>query len=152
MHLTWIFWIATLCLSAAGAVAAQGPASKLDGSKRVFEKVCGNCHPSKTVVASRRTPVQWEDTLIKMIELGAKASDDEFGIALDYLIGKHGRVNINRAPAGDIIDVLGLPSEKAKAIVAYRRKHGNYADFDALSKTPGVDVEELKVPRDAVSF
>ena len=152
MHLSRIFSIATLCLATAAAAAAQRPAPELDESKRVFEKTCGNCHPIKTVVAGRRTPDQWEETFIKMIELGAKASDNDFGIALDYLIAKHGRVNVNRAPAADIIEVLGLPSEEVKAIVSYRREHGDYADFDALSKTPGIDVEKLKVLRDAVSF
>jgi len=140
-----------LCLAAAGALAAQEP-SDSSGSRRVLEKVCGNCHPLKTVIASRRTPVQWEETIIKMIDQGAKASDDEFGVALDYLIRNHGRVNLNRAPTNDIIDVLGLPSSEAKAIVAHRREHGDYADFEAVSKAPGVDVEKLKELRDAVSF
>lgn len=145
-------WIGFLCLAAAGATSAQEPGSEFDRSKRVFEKICGNCHPLKTVVAGRRSPVQWEETLIKMIDLGAKASDDEFGMALDYLIRKHGRVNVNRAPTIDIIEVLDLPKDEAKAIVAYRREHGDYADFEALSKTPGIDLEKLKELRDAVSF
>ena len=106
MHLMQIFWIGILCLAVSGAVAAQGPTSELDGSKRVFERICNNCHPLKIVIASRRTPIEWEETLIKMIDLGAKAPDNEFGIALDYLIRKHGRVNVNRSPTSDIIEVL----------------------------------------------
>ena len=152
MHLTRIFWIGIICLAGGGALAAEAPTSELDESKRVFEKVCGNCHPLKTVVGGRRSPMQWEDTFVKMIGLGAKASDDEFGLALDYLIRAHGRVNVNRAPTRDIVDVLGIPAEEVKAIVAYRREHGFYADFDALSKTPGVNVEKLKELRDALSF
>ncbi len=152
MHWKRIFWIGILCLAGCSALAAQGPSSERDESKRTFEKVCGNCHPLKTVVGGRRSPIQWEETFVKMIGLGAKASDDDFSMALDYLIRTYGRVNVNRAPTLDIIEVLGIPSEQAQAIVAYRREHGFYADFDALSKTPGVDLEKLKALRDAVSF
>jgi competence ComEA-like helix-hairpin-helix protein len=61
-------------------------------------------------------------------------------------------VNVNRAVAQDIAVVLGLSEKDADAVVAYRKANGDFADFDALCKVPGIDSEKLKQAREAASF
>jgi len=69
-----IFWV---CLAAAALAAAQEPAS-------VFQNVCGKCHPPEAVVTPRPR-AQWQETIDKMVGLGAKISPEERAIVLDYL-------------------------------------------------------------------
>src|SRR5579862_7829903 len=40
------------------------------------------------------------------------------------------KVDINKATAKDLMKVKGLTSAKAKAIVAYRKKHGDFKSLD----------------------
>ena len=69
-----------VCLAAAALAGAQEPAS-------VFQNVCGKCHPPEAVVTARdRT--QWQETINKMIDMGAKVSPEERTILLDYLIAQ----------------------------------------------------------------
>lgn len=134
----------------AAARAGQDPDNKSAG---VFTAVCGKCHPVERVTAARRTRAQWEEAITTMITArGAQVSDEEFDIVLEYLVRTHGRVAVNRAPAEDIVEVLDIPDAQAAAIVAYRKEHGPFADFDALAKVPGLDRAQLETRRDALSF
>jgi competence protein ComEA len=85
-------------------------------------------------------------------EHGAKGSDEDFGIAFDYLVRNYGKVNVNRAATREITAVLGLSAKEAEAILNYRRENGDFQDFDGLLKVPGIDVEKLKQGKDAVTF
>ncbi len=123
-----------------------------EGQRAVLQKVCGTCHALDRVTSSRRSRAQWEETTDKMVALGAKGTEEEFTIALNYLVSYFGRVNVNTATAGEIAEVVGLSAQEAEAIVKFRQDKGKYEDFEALSKTPGVAVEKLEKSRDAISF
>jgi mono/diheme cytochrome c family protein len=69
-----IIWV---CLAAAALAGAQEPAS-------VFQNVCGKCHPPAAVVTPR-SRAEWQETMNKMVDLGAKISAEERTILLDYL-------------------------------------------------------------------
>src|SRR5689334_20748796 len=71
MRTLWVF------LAATAVAGAQEPAS-------VFQNVCGKCHPPEAVVTPRPR-AQWQETINKMIDLGAKISPEERAIVLDYL-------------------------------------------------------------------
>jgi cytochrome c oxidase cbb3-type subunit III len=66
-----------VCLAAAALAGAQEPAG-------VFQNVCGKCHPPEAVVTPRPR-AQWQETINKMVDLGAKISAEERTILLDYL-------------------------------------------------------------------
>src|ERR1041384_2950987 len=66
-----------VCLAAAALAGAQEPAS-------VFQTVCGKCHPPDAVVTPRPR-AQWQETISKMADLGAKMSAEERTILLDDL-------------------------------------------------------------------
>jgi competence ComEA-like helix-hairpin-helix protein len=115
-------------------------------------RVCSSCHDAQRILATRRTRTQWEEVIGKMIDRGAVGTDEDFTAAEDYLLKISGRVNVNRASAVDISKVLGVPEKQATAIVEYRKANGDFADFDALCKVPGLDVDKLKTEQDAISF
>src|SRR5215471_18171619 len=74
-----IMWV---CLAAATLAGAQEPAS-------VFQNVCGKCHLPEAVVTPRPR-AQWQETINKMVDLGAKVSAEERIILLDYLSAAFG--------------------------------------------------------------
>lgn len=143
---------AALVLTSLAPEARAGQESG-DKSAQVFGTVCGKCHPIERITAARRTRSQWEEAITTMITArGAQVSDEEFDTVLEYLVQAYGRVAINRALAPDIEEVLAIPEAQAAAIVAYRKEHGAFADFDSLAKVPGLDRAHLETKRDAISF
>ena len=75
-----------VCLAAATAVGAQD----LERSRAVLNKVCGTCHSLDSVL-SRRSRAQWQETINQMITgQGAKGTEEEFAIVLDYLASQYG--------------------------------------------------------------
>jgi competence ComEA-like helix-hairpin-helix protein len=161
MHATTQVWktirtaaSASLILVAIAAVAsaARGQDPADDQSAGAFQRVCSSCHDAQRILATRRTRTQWEEIIGKMIDRGATGTDEDFTAAEDYLLKVSGRVNVNRATPADMAKVLGIPEKQAQAIADYRKTNGDFADFDALCKVPGVDVAKLKTEQDAISF
>jgi competence protein ComEA len=143
--------MAFLATSALLAIAAV-PAGSAQDPPPAFARVCSKCHDGTRIVEGRRLRSQWEETLEKMVALGATGTDEDFEAVLEYLVRAHGRVNVNTAAADEIGLVLHLEAEQATAIVKFREEHGKFADFDALTKVPGVPVEALRKVRDAILF
>ena len=134
---------------AAKAARAQEPG---DAPAIAFKRVCSSCHDADRILAARRTRTQWEEVIEKMIDRGAEGTADDFSAAEVYLLRVSGRVNANRAQPQDFVAVLGLTQKDADAIADFRKAKGDFADFDALCKVPGIDTEKLKQGRDAISF
>jgi competence protein ComEA len=131
------------------ALAAVGSAQE---SPELFQRVCGTCHKAERAVSTRRTRQQWEEMIDVMVAKGMKASDEDLTKVLDYLVGQYGRVNVNRAQAGEIVEVLRLTAKEAEAIVKYRKDTASFEEFDDLGKVPGVDLKKLETRREAISF
>lgn len=149
-----------LCFVAAAGTLTDGrvfvhpsPQDASDPGARVFANVCGKCHPKERAVVVRRTRSQWEEVITTMITVrNAQISDEDFDTVLGYLAREHGRVNVNRAAAEDIVEVLHVPEKVGETIVRYRKEHGPFADFDGLAKVPGIEREKLEGLRDAILF
>lgn len=62
--------------------AAKTPA--INGSE-LLEARCSICHPSSRPKGLKKTPKQWETTVKRMVAKGAKLSNDEKMILVDYL-------------------------------------------------------------------
>jgi competence ComEA-like helix-hairpin-helix protein len=139
---------AALLIAVIGA-QAQG---QDDAPAAAFRRVCSSCHDAERILATRRTRTQWEEVIEKMIDRGAEGTSDDFTTAEEYLLRVSGRVNVNRAASKDMVIVLGITQKDADAIAEYRKANGEYKDFDALSKVPGIDLDKLKQGRDAISF
>jgi hypothetical protein len=131
----------TTAIQAAQAEARPAPPPE-------FTKLCVRCHPSDKIVEGRRYPAQWDQVIEQMVARGATGTDQEFDAVFDYLVAEFGRVEINKAPADEIAQVLHLEQGVADTIVNQRP----FADFDALTALPGVPAEELRKRRDAIVF
>ena len=77
---------AALCLLVPVGAMAQPPA----GAREAFQKVCSGCHALETATAQRRTRAQWQESINSMIAKGAKGSEAEFALILDYLTLQNG--------------------------------------------------------------
>jgi len=148
------------CLSALPAAstvhqsAAQQPAASAesDPAHELFIQTCNRCHDAARITALRRTKTEWEEVINKMIEKGAMGTEKDFETVYDFLLRNFGKVDVNRAPAEELIMVLALPAKDAEAIVAYRKANGSFADYEAVAKVPGIDVKKLEAHKDALTF
>jgi competence ComEA-like helix-hairpin-helix protein len=143
--------VAGLALVVSAAIGARAQEAE-DHAAAAYKRVCSSCHDADRILATRRTRTQWEEVIEKMIERGAEGTSEDFTAAEVYLLRVSGRVNVNRALSKEFVAVLGLTEKDADAIGEYRKAHGDFQDFDALCKVPGIDIEKLKQGRDAISF
>ena len=127
--------------------------------KAVVLKLCATeCHAAELVLGKERSEDEWEETLIKMTQFGAKGSDEEFYEVFDYL-AKHfpkrapgDKINVNTATAKILEDGLEIAAKEAEAIVGYREENGNFKSLEELKKVPGVDAAKLDLKKDRLAF
>ena len=136
----------------AQAGSQEPPASPEDPRAGLLAQMCFKCHDATRILAMRRTRMEWEDTINKMIERGATGSGKEFETVFEYLLGNYGKIYINDADADEIVKILGLTRKDADAIVAYRTTNGAFADADAVRKVPGIDLKALDLQIKAISM
>lgn len=103
--------MAALLLGAAGIVfQPRVTATAQQDALAIAQKVCATCHPMDRVTASRRSRAQWEEVISKMVGLGAKGTDEELTIVLNYLTTNFGRdtsATPAQRPSGKSVGVLG---------------------------------------------
>jgi competence ComEA-like helix-hairpin-helix protein len=158
MKSVMLFAVAIACglsLSVDIAIGSQqGDGSKNGGSKNgeeVFLNRCSICHGTERVLAAPRTKKGWEGVLAEMANMGALLEPGEQEVILAFLTERHGLVNVNTANADELV-ALGLSKKDADAIASYRTEHGPFADFAAVQRVPGLDVDRLKAVRERVAF
>ena len=122
-------------------------------AEETFTRNCVKCHPVDRIAGSRRTRTQWEEVMTTMqTARGAVITDEDWDVIQNYLVKHWGRVNVNRAAATELVEVLGVTPEIADAIVKFRKEHGNFEDYDSFAKVPGLDLEKMEKLRDAISY
>lgn len=90
--------LAVLLLAPAASVAQQ----TATGAREAFQKVCGACHAVETVTAQRRTRAQWQESINSMMARGAKGTEEEFTLILDYLTSQFGPNPAGAPPAAPV--------------------------------------------------
>ncbi len=141
-----------IATSLAVAQAQDLPAGK---GKDLVENNCGSCHGLDVVVAQHATHDGWASIVDYMVSRGATGTPEEIQTIVDYLAKNFPaatKTNVNKASAMDIQTQLELSAKDADAIVKYRTAHGDFKDFDALSKVPGVDAAKLTAKKDSIVF
>ena len=129
-----------------------------DGSgKSATIRVCGKCHSPERAASIHQGRAAWEDTVVKMIKLGAQGSDDDFDAIVGYLSRNFGPdiaapVNINTATAVDLEAALLLRRSQAKALIQYRLQNGQFKSIDDLRKVPGLDFPKLEAKKSHIVF
>jgi competence protein ComEA len=120
-------------------------------------KVCGKCHSAEQAASLRQSRTGWEETVSKMVNMGADGTDDEYEAILTYLTKNFGPesakpVNVNTAMAVEMESVLGLTRAESAAIVQYRTDKGAFKTLDDLKSVPGLDYTKIEKKKALVTF
>lgn len=123
--------------------------------KDVTVRTCGICHEARRAASVRLTREGWVGVIESMMKRGAKVSDTDFDMVLDYLatnfLGEAAQpVNVNTAPQIDLESVAGLLRREAAAVIEYREKHGPFKTLDEMKKVPGLDFKKIDSRRDFI--
>jgi competence protein ComEA len=155
---------ASLLTLATSVVLTAGPASPPQFSgeglpdgpgKDVTVRMCGLCHEPRRAASVRLTVDGWAAVIDSMIKRGAKGSEEDVKVVLDYLsthfLGEASQpVNVNTAPQIDLELVAGLLRSEARAVVEYREKNGPFKTLDDMKKVPGLDFKKIDSKRDFI--
>jgi len=138
----------------AGAAFAQLP----DGpGKAETQKLCSQCHELERSISLRQDRAGWQQTINKMVDLGAEASKTEIAAVLNYLAEHYPAdalppINVNKCRAIDLESGLSLRRSEAAAIIAFREKNGPFHSIDDLKKVPGIDAAKVDAKKDRLIF
>ena len=154
--------VAILFLVAVAPGYSQQPAAHAypelpeGAGKETLTRVCSQCHSPDNVIANGHDRAGWEAEITKMAGFGAQASDEEFTAILDYLTknfpGTVAPVKVNVATVAELQSGLGLNAAEADAVVAYRKKNGDFKTVEDLEKVPDVDAKKIEAKKDQLSF
>ena len=123
--------------------------------KDVTVRACAPCHEARRAASVRLTRDGWAAVIDGMRLRGAKVSDEDFPVILDYLsthfLGEApAPLNLNTASQIDLEAAGGLLRREAAAVIQYREKHGRFQSLDELKKVPGLDFRKIDRRRDAM--
>ena len=142
---------ALLMVSSHGA-SAQAQLPEGPGKDAVV-RMCGTCHPVERAASVRLTREGWQDTIGKMMTLGAKGTDEDTKAVLEYLAthfkGEAGKpLNLNTATSIDLESITMFLRKESAAWIAYRTKNGPCKTIDDLKKVAGVDFKKIEERRE----
>lgn len=120
-------------------------------------KVCGKCHSAEQATSMHQSRTGWEETISKMVSLGADGTDDEYNAVLDYLVKNFGPeapkpVNVNKATGVELEAALGLTRTESAAVIQYRTDKGDYKALDDLKNVPGLDFKKVEAKKSRITF
>ncbi|PWT99329.1 MAG: hypothetical protein C5B51_27415 [Terriglobia bacterium] len=121
------------------------------------EKLCSGCHELARSVSMRQNRDAWKATINKMVGLGAKGTEQEFSVTLDYLSAHYPAqalppLNVNTAKAIDFETRLSLRRSEAAAVIEYRARHGSFQSVEDLKRVPGIDGEKIEAKKSVLVF
>jgi competence protein ComEA len=123
--------------------------------KDVTVKACGTCHEGRRAASVRLTREGWAAVIEDMQKRGARVSEEEFPVVLDYLathfLGEALQpLNLNTASQIDLEAAGGLLRSEAAAVIRYREQYGRFKTLDDLKKVPGLDFKKIETRRDSI--
>lgn len=137
--------IGAATIGAAATIGSDTSASPPDLAHEVqsLQAVCGNkCHNLQIVTNTPRSLDDWRDTMQKMVDRGANGTDEQYDDILDYLHRTMTTIDVNRADADELAEVLNANDAVVKVILA-RRSLKKFADLADLKSVPGIDSATL---------
>jgi hypothetical protein len=136
-------------LAALAALAAQAnpaspapPTDPLGQERASVQAVCAKCHNLQIVMDTPMSYGAWHDTVQKMIDRGADASDQQLEDIMDYLHRTMTTIDVNSADADELSIVLDAPEPVVKALIA-RRKTRKFTGLEDLKTVAGIDAAKL---------
>jgi hypothetical protein len=120
---------------------------------RALQAVCGSkCHTLAIVLGAPPASYDvWHDIVQKMLDRGARASDDELQDVMDYLHQTQTLIDVNVADADELQFVLDIPEVQAQAIVE-RRARKKFSDLEDLKSVKGLDAAILDSKARLIAF
>jgi competence protein ComEA len=140
--------------AAAASLVGSAQGQLPDGpGKEETARICGTCHPADRAASVRLTRAGWQDTISKMVSLGAKGSDQELDAVLSYLSTNfkgEGRkpLNLNTATSVDLESICGFLRKESAAWIAHRKAQGPCKSIDDLKKVSGLDFKKIDERRE----
>ena len=123
--------------------------------KQLVEQACSVCHTLESVTGQRATRQGVKSIVENLVQRGAEATANEQQILVDYLaknFPRASKTNVNKASAKDIAATLEIGTKEAESICNYRQEHGEFKDWEALTKVPQLDTKKLEGKKERVSF
>ena len=91
-------WLSAALFAGASFTSAatlpEGP------GKAETTRICGKCHSLDQAISLRQGRAGWQETISKMVNLGAEGSQSEVSAILNYLVKNYGSANANPATDG----------------------------------------------------
>jgi competence protein ComEA len=147
---------------------AVGPSAATDQSsahpefppgtgRDVVLRLCVRCHSPNIILASGQDRTGWENTISKMVGLGATGSDEDFTDIADYLTANFPpsdvqKIFVNMATAKQFAATLEISQADGQAIVEYRDKQKGFKSIDDLKKVPNIDTNKVDAKKDHLVF
>jgi competence protein ComEA len=154
-----VFVLASAVALAAGqenqAPRASGEGLPDGPGKDVTVRACGTCHEGRRAASVRLTREGWAAVIEDMQRRGARVSQEDFPVVLDYLathfLGEALQpLNLNTAAQIDLEAAGGLLRSEAAAVIRYREQHGRFKTLDDLKNVPGLDFKKIDSRRDSL--
>lgn len=122
--------------------SAVSPPSLIEREHASLQAVCARCHNLQIVMDTPMSYDAWHDTVQKMIDRGADATDDQLQDIMNYLYRTMTTIDVNSAGVDELSTVLDAPEVVVKAVIA-RRKTRRFTGLDDLKTVPGIDAAKL---------
>ena len=155
-------------VSAGQAAQTAGPSATTDNSPTHPEfpegegrdavlRLCVKCHSPNIILANGQDRTGWENTITKMVRLGATGDDEDFSDIADYLTAHFPpspvlKIFVNMASDKQFATVLGVSEDEAKAIVTYRDKIKGFKTIDDMKRVPNIDAAKLDAKKANLIF
>jgi competence ComEA-like helix-hairpin-helix protein len=130
----------------------EGPA------KEYVSKICLQCHEPSMLLSQRKSESDWKLTVSRMAQKGVPGTTEQYDAIAAYMAKNFAKaedsskINMNKATPDEIVAAIGLTPDEAKALVAYREKHGDYREWGEMLVVYGVDGRKLQAAKDKMSF
>jgi competence protein ComEA len=127
-----------------------------DGREAVI-RLCAKCHSPNIILASGQDRKGWENTITKMVHLGATGTDEDFTDIADYLTANFPasavkKIFVNTATDKQLAEVLEINIDDAKARIAYREKIKGFKSLEEMKQVPGADAKKIDAKKDRLVF
>jgi cytochrome c len=131
-------------LATAGLAQDQAKPKELPNApgKDMVVRTCNSCHAATVVLEHGQTREQWEETITKMIGMGAQGTDEDFNAIVDYLTK-----NVPPATAAkpDAAQASPAPSSPTSAASTTAEARGKEIFTEKCAACHNADSNEKKV-------
>ncbi len=155
------WWLAirprTSVTAAQNAASQDHPEFPAGDGREAVLRLCVKCHSPNIILASGQDRKGWENTIVKMVHLGATGTDEDFTDIADYLTANFPasavkKIFVNSATDKQIAEVLEISIDEAKALIAYREKINGFKSLEEMKQVPGIDGKKIDAKRDRLVF